>query len=109
MKECTHAETSLGPGICRGDLRKHPCHDTRLSMVGLRRFPILWILRILYASCVQLRACPMGLPLVLSTRLLRRFLLSSPRVGMALVGWTPVGLGRPRLGLARWLGAALVA
>ena len=42
LKECTHAQTNLEPGMCWGDLRKPPCDDTRLSVVGLRRCPILW-------------------------------------------------------------------
>jgi hypothetical protein len=100
--ECSDAQTKLHwYGNCGRDLLQHHHGCSCVRLLGQLRLPFL---RILCTSCLQLRALPMGLSLVLSTRVLRRFLLSPPRVGVALVGWAALGLAWQTLGLARWLG-----
>ena len=66
------------------------------------RFRILWLRRtneILWLLPTNDRQFLDLSPIQSTSALLRRFLLRSARTGLALV-WTPMGLGRPRLGLA---------
>ena len=98
-----------------GDVYQHVGDDTGLGRMVRLRLPRLRLLRSARVQpYVQLRLHPASLSRFSAGLLLRRILLSSARMGMALVGWTALGLERTTtLGMARrlertTLGAALV-